>query len=310
MQPNFNFWTVFFAIAAFQGFFLGITFLFQKKGNKNANRLLSLIIFLLAFYLLDIYLAQINFYLDHPHFLYMTLPIWYLFAPLTYFYVKILLKEKINFNFIQVLHIIPFALMIFKLAPFYILPAEIKLKFYTAEYTPPGGSVFNYAYAMLNPVQGSLYFIYIFHSVSSYIKSKRQNEKILSDAYLKWLKLFIQIMILFFVGLQLSLSYYFITGAELGWLNRLPFAIFSIIIYSIGYLAIVRPEEFQPINIIKKRKKGISFDQSFIDSTLVKIDSIMKKEKLFLQPELKYSDIASRLNISVRQFSEFLNSRS
>ncbi len=307
MQANINFWTVFYAVATFQGFFIGFTFLFQKKGDRKPNLLLSIILFLLSFYLLDIFLGQMGFFLENPHFSLLTVPIWYLLPPLTYYYVKILLKEKINLSVLSLLHIIPFALFIFKLAPFYILPATIKLKYITGEIVPPGGSIYNYAMTMVKPIQGSLYFLYIFHLVSCYKRTKPANKKALSDAYLNWLILFILLMNLFFIGLLLILSAYFLTSIAPQLLTKVPFAVFSIILYSIGYLAVVRPEEFQPINIIKKRKNGITFDQEFIDSTLMKIDKIMQSEKLFLQSDLKYSDIASKLNISVRQFSEFLN---
>lgn len=303
-----DFWSVFYAAAAFQGFFLGILFLFQKKGNTVSYRFLSSIILLLAFYLLDIFLAQINFYFQYPHLLYLTIPFWYLLPPLSYFYIRSLLGKKLNYNVLIILHAIPFVLVLIKLFPFYGLPAEIKLKFFTAQFKPPGSSLLNYAFTMLNPIQGSAYFIYILFLIERFSVKKENGEHTLSEAYIKWLKLFVTLMIVFFISLGFLNSYLYFAGLDLSAFSKFTFAVFSIIIYSIAYLAVLKPEEFVPLNIIKKNKTYTKFDGETIERTLKQIDDIMNDEKLYLKPDLKYTELAHKLNFSARQFSQFLNS--
>jgi AraC-like DNA-binding protein len=282
----------------FQGFFVFAILLLNKKGNKTANIILAILVLLLTFYLLDNLLGMLNFFETNAHFLHLVTPLWYLFPPLCYFYVKKQMNPEFKWKQEYFFHFIPFLLMLYRFFPFYFLPAEIKLQFFTDELKPPGTQLMSILFVLISPIQLALY--------SGIIRFKTLKEKPTSNfnpVHLNWLKLFFTIFFLFGLMQTVLITKWIFTQEITLQFKYVPLALFAFIIYSIAYLAIIQPEALFPFKILKLKK--INGEQTRRYAT--ELINLVEDEKLYLNSELKYSEVASRLGISARYLTEVLS---
>lgn len=291
-------WKYFYAIAVFQGLFVFLVLLKINKGNRKANTILASLILLLTFYLVDNLLGMTNFFMDNPHFIHITTPLWYLFPPLTFFYVKYLVNKKLKWDWIYILHFLPFLYILNQFVPFYFLPGEVKLQYYTGALKPPGGSSALIFQVLISPLQLIFY--------SSFILFKMLNKEpsqVLKTGHLNWLKIVFTLLLVFGTAQSVLITRWIIAGEITLQFKFVPLALFSFIIYSIAYLAIVQPETIFNFNVLKLNKLNGVNAKDYSERLL----NLVENEKLYLNSDLKYSSIASRLGISARYLTEILN---
>ncbi len=188
--------------------------------------------------------------------------------------------------------------MLYQFAPFYLLPGNIKLQFYSGELKPPGSQLLKIFYVLLSPTQLVLY--------SSIILFKRLREKynlILNQAHFKWIKMMFSLLFIFAIIESVIITKWIITNQITLQFKYVPLAFFSLIIYVIAYLAIVQPETLFSFNVLKIKKLNGDLTKQYASDLI----NLMNEEKLYLNSELKYSEIASRLGISARYLTEVLN---
>ena len=301
-----NMWTLFYACASVQGFFIAAVLLTVKKGNRTANRILALLMLLLTLYLVDVFMSKVGLFYKFPHLLYIGIPLWYLFAPLSYFYVRYLLSQPIRWRWQHVFHLIPFLIMLEQLLPFYGLPAEIKIQYWQGILKPPRGTLALYLYGLVSPIQILLYCGFILKLIRKY-QTKSENKSI-GLAHLSWLRLFFQLIAIFALFEFTMHSHYFITQEKvLIWIH-FPLATFSVILYGVAYLAIIRPEILFPATLVPRRNgNGYNIDAHQARQYVDKLTQIMKTDKPYLDPELRYSELASKVGVSARYLTEILN---
>lgn len=297
-----NILALFYLVACAQGVFVSLLLLKTKKGKKKANLYLSALVFLLSVYLFDLFLGKSNLIYLYPHLIAFGVPLWYLFAPLTYFYVKAIFDDEFTINWKHFLHFIPFLLMFAKQVPFYLYSAEFKLEIWTNNIHPPYSPVVNYLFALIAPMQILLYSYAVLKIIIPKINTTNQNRKI-KEAHLSWLKFTYYLLFIYGVLRVTVISRYFVTYDFITWVANINFVIFSLIIYSIAYFAIIEPERIFPPNIIPRKLKIHIPTQEFAK----KLVKIVESEKLYLNSELKYTELAQRLNISARYLTEVLN---
>jgi len=297
-----NFWAIFYVIAFAQGLFVSLLLLKIKKGKKQANFFLSALVFLLAVYLFDLFLGRSNLLYRFPDLVYFAVPLWYLFAPLTYFYVKSIFDQRLRISWTFLLHFIPFLFVVTRMIPFYLLPADMKLNIWANQLPPPSGQLFNYLYALIAPGQILAYSLVVLKLINSKKKSALERNQI-KAAHLSWLT-FTFCLLLAYSSVRIGLiSHYFLTGIRLSLVINLQFLVFSVIIYSIAYFAIIEPERIFPPNFTR-RKLSLHIPTKEYARRLVQL---VENEKLYLNSELKYTELAQKLNISARYLTEVLN---
>jgi len=292
-----NYWALFYGAAALQGYFISIALFTVKKGNRNANKILAALVALLSLYITDIALGQLGFFNDHPHFLHITTPFWYLFAPLSYFYIRLQLGEKLKWKWYYLFHLIPFTIILYRIFPFYFLSGELKLRFFTGEIKYVGMEVLAFIMIFLSPVQ---IFSYTMINIKHILKNESAEK--LQKAHISWLKLFFSLMMVYASAQIFFRVVYAINGEILVKFIHFPLALFSFIIYAIAYLVIVQPERILSLNIFKLRP--INLDNSSIIAD--RLNKLMLEEKPYLNSSLKYSEIAHKLGISTRHLTEVL----
>lgn len=106
-----------------------------NRNHSFSPKILAAVIFSVAYVLLGFGLGISNEYINYPH-LYRT-PVFLSIcvSPLAYIYVRSVLEQQFRFKKWDFLFFVPALLMTMQFLPFYILPAEEKLKIITTQLT-------------------------------------------------------------------------------------------------------------------------------------------------------------------------------
>lgn len=112
--------------ASIQGIFLSYL-LFNKKSESKECRALSLLVLVMSIGLLGAVLGLSGYYKQFPHFMRIGDPMGLLVGPLLYLYIHLLTQGATPKRFY--FHIVPFALYVVSIIPFYALSAEEKIAF-------------------------------------------------------------------------------------------------------------------------------------------------------------------------------------
>lgn len=126
-------------------------------------------------------------------------------------------------------------------------------------------------------------------------------------AHRSWLKFLFTLMMLFAVFHVAVASVEFVQNRDLVEMDYLPMAFFTIMVYAIAYLAMQQPEKLfpPPLRIRKSWSREVLPLET--GEAVKQLRKIMETEKPYLDCNLKYSDLAAKLGISVRHLSRILN---
>ena len=125
-KPEISGWILFFLSIGFMGLFSFIMINVRKNGDLISNLLISFFLLLHSLYIIHLCLVISKYNFKFPHSLYFLKPLFLLYIPLVYFYLKRVI-EKYKFKKIDLLHIIPFLIVFIYLIPIYSLSSEEKL---------------------------------------------------------------------------------------------------------------------------------------------------------------------------------------
>ncbi|HEX9655012.1 MAG TPA: helix-turn-helix transcriptional regulator [bacterium] len=313
MEPTLNTWTVLLLFAAAQGLFLGLVLMTHRRGNQRANRMLAILILLLSIRLLEIVGYWTRYLLEFPHFWLTTAAFPFLFGPLLFFYARFLTSENFKIGKRALLQLLPFALYLGWLMPYYRLSTEIKLR------------ILERALAFQNYELPWLYFVIFMLQVSHMlfytwltlrlIKKHAQTVKgaVLSieKISLRWLRnltcgfgVFVTLTLLYVVCLQFGFPY---SRA----LDALVLIAMAGQIYVIGYVTLRQPEIFSghvPLRNAPKYEKS-ALAPAHAEAHLSNLIQAMEAEKLFVNNDLKLHDLARRLDMSPHHLSQIINEK-
>lgn len=292
-------WPYLYGTILFQGIFLGIVLTITRKGNVIANRYLALIMFMFSLATAERVVASLGGYTLWPHLLFVSRPFWYLLPPLYYFYARSFAGNPIRLTAMQWLHALPVVAVLIHAIPFYAWPVEVKLSYIN------NPSLF---YNHHDSVGRSL--LYYFQSLAYLLLSVRtfrragRGLKLFSN---EWLLILYSLLLIYFALHLIQTVYYYFSYEEFFSLRQWGLPIYAVLIYSFTYFAFVKPEKiFVPPWKLWEQKNGrlsLSEKLELID----RVKRLMDEEKPYLDCRLKYSDVAVRLGISVRNLSNVLN---
>lgn len=107
MNFNITIWSFFLLVGALQSFLLSIVFFLKKNDNRKSQMIFGVILLIFTIILFDHSLRLSELYKNFPYGLYISDSLWYLLAPLIWFYIK---SRFGNFRFKlkDVIHFVPF----------------------------------------------------------------------------------------------------------------------------------------------------------------------------------------------------------
>lgn len=285
---------------------LGIYLVLTKKGNKVTNRILGIFFLLWAYDFFEGALLLHGFYLEHPNAALWTESFLFLYGPLIYFYTLFTLDKKREFRISDLSHLILFFLSFLALLKIYHLqPTSIKLDIMKeiSALNQPAESFMGFliVYAHI--------FYYIFLSYKKIKSAVRDLENYYSYPTLQWLrKLLISLAIILSVSVISSILQFL--GATIYFTISIIVILLSMGIL-VGRLIFKALDQQSPILPQSPEKKypGSDLTESEASGIQSKILKALKKDELYLDPELSLNHLSEKIGIGKRRVSQVINER-
>ncbi len=320
-------------LGAIQGLLLSI-FLFSIKANKISNKLLGLLTLFWGIIIGTFALQSEGLYTQFPHLLRVFSQLLFLLFPLLYLQVKYLISKHSHFERSDLLHLIPWLLMIILNFGFYISSAEEKL------ILSRNDTLYYQVIAILSEeiiaIQGVVYSILGLKMLSKYERKIKDYQSNIDKMILKFQ----------YIGISLSLFAWIIgiIGIHLEFFHveiNLDLFIFVyltlvLIIYVISYSALKSPEIYKldesqikvmfrknqdnkpsgndkPIavkTIVETSDKVDQFsDDPIAEEINNKLLDLIDTEKPYLNPELSLQELADKIEVKRHHLSNVINQK-
>ena len=319
-------------LGAVQGVFLAGA-LVSKRRNRVANRLLAAMMLAFSLGLATQVYHALGIEAQYPHFFGIGYPMPFLYGPLVFLYACFAADRSRPFTRRELLHLLPFAIVVLATLPVYLLSAEGKLAFFAALQRGRAPAWLPVA-DWLKFVSGTAYTIatIVFlrrhrHRVEeSYSSTERVNLR-----WLLWLGLAAAGIWAFAVALALAQA----AGVAVdvpG--DRYVSLAVSVMVYAIGYRALRQPEIFRyetseypvPASVapedppppavpqprIEDEPEAPRYERSGLSERQAErlkaaLLAIMDREQPWRNSDLTLADLAARMGTTPHKLSEVLN---
>lgn len=300
-------------LTAIQGMILIFIINSYKNNNRRANRILSMLIFLISFTLMArVVIIDRNIYNDYPQISMMTDVVYFLYAPLFLIYIKRLLNKSSSSDSKNWMHFIPFGIQCLIYTTYFL---ESPHSFIEKDLFRSYDSPIYFSYDV--PVVAALvfnvwYWFKIRHIINTYFKNMVQTYS--TDQNIRYLN---NIMVIMAINLIMWLAILAISGFGLqrdynlgnitNVLIDVIWVILSLIIYLLGYFAIKQPEIFKinPEETTAVEKPHLDgAETAYLKQSLYRI---METEKAYLDPALSLPGLAEKMDSNVHILSRAIN---
>lgn len=299
-------------LGAIQGVFFGLVLLRWPNGNRLALRFLSMFLLFFSLSMLGIVAYSTRFVLQYPHLAQLHIPLDAALGAPFLMYILVLSQNDFRLRRWHWLLFLPLLIYVAWLIPFYLLSAEEKRTILEASYT-----AIPKAWRLRFAISNFLNFGYIIASFVLIIRHERIIKELYSSTRAKSLLWARDLQV---AGAAVFALCVLFSGYDIDLANDLSNLAFSIVIYVFSYRAIRQPDIFkefshQPLPVEanpplqrqpgKYEKSGLSEVKA--PTLLEKLDTLMEKERLYLQPDLNLLQLAERLGTPPHQVSQLLN---
>ena len=304
-------------------FLFSFYLLFNKAQGRKSNIYIGFFIFYMGLENLEVILTQVSFYSSNPN-LYFIIPnLGFLIYPIFFFYIKSIAFKGFKLYKIDLIHVIPYVLIIvLTLSQYYLKPIEIKRQIMTdTDLKPWFITVFYYSLR----IQA---FVYLFLSIKVTYRFKKivsENYSTINKRNYKWIMQLTYVFLYFVIIALISNILKF--GIDGSWDKVLFYVLTPINITFfiwIIYKAMSQPYLFNGVDanikllkeyINEKEQENQTQEKSTaskgfdVQNTAFKsrLEEYMKTEEVFLNPSLTLFDLAKGLNMSSLELSLFLN---
>jgi len=265
-----------------------------KKGNTTSHKILAAFLFANALYIIDFALTAIieATGLNLIWFSGIGTSFGFLFGPLLYFYTKAITQKKFSPKSSDLFHFIVFVI--------FFLDSLLKIRI-----------PFIYLYSALY-LQTTPYMIACFLLILNYRRTIKNYFSSIDKLNLTWM---LYVVGAFFVMWMVDLADFILTNMRiighsesiyLVFLSLMINFIFAILIF---YKALQHPEIFSGIS---ETEPAVKYEQSRLTDSerneyLQKLRDYFENQKPYLNPELKITEVAKELNVSVKYLSQVIN---
>ena len=303
---NFSWLTFFYLFSAVIGFFIGILLLVKRQNDWIANILISSFILINALFIFQIFLFLTNLKYRTPHILYLSAVTIYLYGPLIYFYFK---RIALNYKFkkLDLLHLLPTALILIVFIPVFMLSAEAKLNVMLDV-----GSFDRRPYLLFTVSTKILsLLIYGYLLLRLYLKCRKQIV-LFSAALQKWLlNLVFFVEIYVFAYLAYGIIIMNVAPNYNDFLFHFQVSVIALMVLYIGYISYLRPNMFAAScaksSKIRNKYKKSSLTPSFSSELKEKLIYLLEIEKIYKQNDISLDFLAEKLDTTRHNTSQVIN---
>jgi AraC-like DNA-binding protein len=302
--------------------------LFSKNAAKSyADYVLSILLLVHCWSVILFLILYSEYILLFPHVFKTGLPLNFLIAPCSYLYVRAVLLNEKKFQKRDVIHLIPFFIVLINYIPFYLLPVNEKVTViqnslnywpdtfkYQAGFLPENFSI------LFRLILAIIYLVLQWNLILSYKKVHKESSiQIQISNVLKWLKLFtITSTVIFFgiIGFMLTVfflpSYY---NDEI--LMQIPSLLVSVGFFVMAAYLLTHPEILSGLPFVKYKEvpSDVINDKSYMFTyinedyklEMERIVDYFKTEKPYLNKDLNINQVSVALAIPSRELSFIIN---
>ncbi|OJJ21504.1 AraC family transcriptional regulator [marine bacterium AO1-C] len=291
-----------------------VIILISKKDKSNADKLLTLWLFITGVHLLFFYVRNTQKHLDFPYLLGIEIPMPLLHGPFLFLYTSALTNQQQSWK-TNLWHFMPYLLSLLSLIPFFRLPVQQKLYVYQNEGAgfEPLMTILLFAFV----ISGILYSILSLYKLSKHRKNISDQFSFTEKINLRWLRnltlglSFIWLIVIFgedkhvftaVVGYVFFIGYFGIN--QLGIFTNKPPSISNTITPQVAQeenKALKSPSNPK----VKYQKSGLGNEkQKVIHQQLTQL---MQDEKLFKVAGLTLRDLAQKLEVHPNILSQVIN---
>lgn len=311
---NWEFWSVVSLMGMAQAVLILILFAFDRKKHFLPNLFIALLLFWIIWLQAEFLVLRRSFVI-HLNFLFGTRHgIWFLLGPLVYHYLLLLFVKKDRFTTKEWLHYIPFVLFVL------ILPLTGKINISDRVIGYGMLSVLKFpmlANSWLDKLYGYIFILQFIHaavylilSLQTIKKFQKESSQLSSDnrqeklSFLKGLIFAMGATVvssLLFIIVLLNSRWY---AREMDYVYILPL---TCCVYLLSFYAIQRPASFR-----KKERLVTKYQQSNLEREaslrhFENLKSLIIREKLYLNPELRLMDLSEISGVNYHHVSEVIN---
>ena len=301
------YWIIIIGISAIIGYYFTFLLFTQKKGNRKANLFLAGFTFAVSYFLTLRVIIFSGFYREFPYLLGTGLPVWYLTGPFFYFYVKLHLLTDYKLRLSDLLHYLPFLIIV--LLMFDIIIKSGNEKIYLVNNRPDN-------LAITFPINFLPYIIligYFILSIRLITKFQGSYKSFFSNTnidHLEWIKRLVTVYVLYLIfDVMASLSTR-LFNTPFFQLHFMTLFAMSLFIHFVAYYSFKYPARIFYVKSEELKKYQTSnLTEEAMDSYLEQLNKIMKEEKLYLNNNLSLIDLANKLELKPYQVSQIINQK-
>lgn len=290
-------------IAVLNSFVIAVLFLINRSGNIRANRCYGFLVLILSAVVYEHQLILSGDIFAIPHTCSLATSLLMLLPPIFYLLHLFLLspEHKVSPRSL-ILHGLPFLLCILALLPFFQLSGDQKSEIIRQIYWE--GEGLEWPYVLFSAVNLLQFFVYMILTLKSLRARGRQNAKKSIRINLSWFnRLVLAMNAIIFLYLLLYASLVFGPGNR-STLVLIFMVLILVAIYSSSILLIRNPFFFAKHQSIYR---GSTLTSDIIDLLSKQMENVLTEQQPYLTPRLKLADLATLLEVSTHQLSQYLN---
>ena len=275
--------------------------LLVKKDKSQSDIFLFLWMILNAVHLTFFYLLFSGSIYEFPYLLGVQFPLPLLHGVMLYYYVSSVTNQGPKRRVTLTLHLVPAVVTLIYLIPFFLLSAEQKIEIFENE--GKGYETFQLVLLITVFISGLAYVIWSSILLRNHKKRIRDEFSNIQDINLKWLQ---------FLTYGLGIIWLLVIFTQN---DLLIFGGVSLFVILIGFFGIQQKNIFnnpdkKEDNLPKKEKyesSGLSSDKA--EKYYQELHELIGREKIYTDPELSLSDLASKLEIHPNYLSQIINDK-
>jgi len=302
--------------AAYQAVFLGLYLLFRPGKGRTASKLLGGLLLMFAFSLTHDLLAHTRYMLQWPHF-FGTGPAFLLaIGPMAYFYVRFSAKKGLKFQYLDMLHFLPFALLHLQRLDTYLMPVERKVRRLAEAFSNevvPSREISFWQVAehfMIWHLQPLIYYLLSLGVLAWHARAVKQQYSYTESISLRWMQ-FTLYGLLFIWLMEYLLELYFAFSGSTGLSAKsVSLLLYATYILMLNLMALEQYRSGKPVGSKPKNiYAGQSKDDAECERQITALKQFVEEKKPFLDHSLSLSELSEQLGISSRKLSFLINSR-